>query len=1099
MRRKDIHRIALVWGAAFFCVFIVVNAVIAQSPPDGGGPSGAAEEEEGVGGEYDLDCDNPDLRDDPNWHYYDCHTATPTPTATPTVTPTATDTPTPTPTATATDTPTPTPTATATDTPTPTPTATATDTPTPSITPTLTSTVGVDPITPPPPPADPTDTPIIPTITPVTPTTPSTSPTRPSPTLRVSPSTISVGDTTTVTSSGVPSNTGVKIRYTSQLTHRSACPSPRPSGASDPYTITLSPSNTSVTFIACWSGTATVRLLRASDNQQLGREKTITVRRPSISISGLASSLTKDGKDDERKDAFTVSASNVSSSVTYSIEVLAGNTDIQFDGTCPSTPSSSKSTAEGLSSTFTVHACDTSGATIFASLLHGTRTIALDRQFVRVMPPTAPSPTGLTVDGSTQNRVSLRWNAVSNASKYKLERSSNGSTGWISVNSNITTTSKEATGLDRCTTYYFRVSAAGNGSTYSTAFGDPSSNVPGTTACPPPTPTPTATAIPAPSAKPTLEIHTNGDKLTAAYTIPASTSLYHQLTLFWSADGNSAYQTEGNWNVDQSSLGNVLSPITKPGYYKVGLRACSDQARTDSKCGPYNQSSRILFPRLLPPSISVSNDGTKIRSTYNIPAPTLYYRLALFTYPDNQPQPGGVRPTSSGTLEFRPRIAGEYRVGITVCQDRSRTDCRAYVYSSDSSVVEKLTPPDTLDVIQIPSTLSGQNLQRKAKLTWGTVTGATEYVLEGKSPSGQWSTVPTVSSVSSREHTVALDDILVSNRHYDYRVIVSGDASKRTLNSEPSDTIRIVDSPILSVDGDSRTAPSNQGKAVAKWTKPSDVGTGGYTIRWRKLGGTHSDPTWTIESNLPDYGSNTDIYTSPDPEEMEVTDPNQTSATIQPLELDSIYAVQLNYTTTGGIHVFSGRDAYVLPTRAVPAVGTRVASIYVNHRGATRPFRYRICLETFPNEQFSATDTRNKREAWKQIIQHAFEQWEVATDGLIQMTYDAPTPPDTKNCADYSDIVQAVVTQIQQDEREFSNPPDDLIRYNVRELLQSLREGGAFVQPLSDNRTWNEVIMLDDVQGDLRTIIDAGSGSYAIFTSICHSSRIPRTRRRPRL
>ena len=36
MRRQDIHRIALVWGAAFFCVFVAVNAVGAQSQPDGG-------------------------------------------------------------------------------------------------------------------------------------------------------------------------------------------------------------------------------------------------------------------------------------------------------------------------------------------------------------------------------------------------------------------------------------------------------------------------------------------------------------------------------------------------------------------------------------------------------------------------------------------------------------------------------------------------------------------------------------------------------------------------------------------------------------------------------------------------------------------------------------------------------------------------------------------------------------------------------------------------------------------------------------------------------------------------------------------------------
>ena len=803
----------------------------------------------------------------------------------------------------------------------------------------------------------------------------------------------------------------------------------------------------------------------------------------------------------------------MSSSVTYSIEVLAGNTDIQFDGTCPSTPSSSKSTAESLSGStsyrrsFTVHACDTSGASVFASLLHGTRTIAYTYKFVRVTPPPAPPPTGLTVTRSTQNSVSLSWNSVSNASKYKLERSRNGSTGWISVDSEITdpTTSKEATGLDRCTTYYFRVSAAGNGSKYSTAFGDPSSNVSGTTTgCPTPTanPTPTAippTAIPAPAARPTLKIHTSGDKLTAAYTIPASTSHYHQLTLFWSADGNSTYQTEKNLNVDQSSQGNVLSPITKPGYYKVGLRACPDQARTASKCGPYTYNQRgpngsyLLFPPSLPaPAVLVNSNGTSIEAKYTLPDAAFYYKLALYkvsqstsppTYdeqntglPFSPPRPAP--PATTGSHSFTPTEAGMYAVGLTVCLNVARDNCPfpKPAYSSSATNITKLEKPaaDTFDVIPLPSELNptnGSEIQRKAKLTWSAVTSATGYVVEGRAPSGSWPAVPSVSSSSSREHMVVLDDVLVTNEYYDYRVIAVG---RGFLNSEPSDTVRIVDSPILSIDGDSSTAPANQGKAVVKWASASDVDSSGYTLRFRELGNDHGGRShtallWEIDDqSLPgSFGAN---------DKKTVTG---SETTINNLNLDSIHAVQLNYTTTGGIHVFSGRDAYVLPTRTAPAANTLVASISVDHRGATKPFTYRICSETFPNEQFSATDTRNKREAWKQIIQHAFEQWEIATDGLIQMTYDAPTPQDPKECADYSDIIQEVVDEINKP----SSRTDEQIRDDVREALRLLRENDVdvFDQPMIDDKTWNEVIMLDDVHGRLRTIIDAGSSRYAIF------------------
>ena len=97
----------------------------------------------------------------------------------------------------------------------------------------------------------------------------------------------------------------------------------------------------------------------------------------------------------------------------------------------------------------------------------------------------APAPTGLRVTSSTANSVSLRWYSVTNAYRYKLERSTSSSGPWTDARSETGDTSGTAT-LECSTTYYFRVSARGDGSPYSTTFGSASSSVSrATSACAP--------------------------------------------------------------------------------------------------------------------------------------------------------------------------------------------------------------------------------------------------------------------------------------------------------------------------------------------------------------------------------------------------------------------------------------------------------------------------------------------------------------------------------------------------------------------------------------------------------------------------------------
>ena len=276
--------------------------------------------------------------------------------------------------------------------------------------------------------APPPDTPT-PTATPTSVPTP-TGP------LSASPTTIFIGETTTLTVKDLtPSNTQVKLVYDTKLTHRDLCPEVR--AASSHNTVTLTPPITPVPFIGCWQGTANVTLRTVDGNVELD-DVDITVQSPSVDISDLKSSL---GKGEQNE--FSVSVSNISSEVSYRIEALAGDSDLSFTDDCENPETTKQSgdlsgDAEHEASTkFTLYACKLGGATVFASLLHGNRTIGLDSQYVSVTTPTptptrapAPPPSTFTApsnfryvpSSTTSGRATFYWTAARNADSHKIEK-----------------------------------------------------------------------------------------------------------------------------------------------------------------------------------------------------------------------------------------------------------------------------------------------------------------------------------------------------------------------------------------------------------------------------------------------------------------------------------------------------------------------------------------------------------------------------------------------------------------------------------------------------------------------------------------------------
>ena len=79
-------------------------------------------------------------------------------------------------------------------------------------------------------------------------------------------------------------------------------------------------------------------------------------------------------------------------------------------------------------------------------------------------PVSAPDPTVLSVTSHSRSTIGLAWDDVAGETGYRIERSADGETGWVSIG----TTGQDVaeytdTGLDPSTTYFYRVIAINDG------------------------------------------------------------------------------------------------------------------------------------------------------------------------------------------------------------------------------------------------------------------------------------------------------------------------------------------------------------------------------------------------------------------------------------------------------------------------------------------------------------------------------------------------------------------------------------------------------------------------------------------------------------
>ena len=783
----------------------------------------------------------------------------------------------------------------------------------------------------------------------------------------------------------------------------------------------------------------------------------VTVSYPgSISISGLLSSISK-GED----DSFSVSASSLDENTTYTVWVSTNNSDIGFNDTCTDRQEdeTENSSSTSFDPTFELYACDVTGGTVTASLRVGTTVVATVTQNVTVNYPGSISISGLdsSMSKGESDSFSVSASSLDENTAYTV---------WVSTNNS------DIGFNDTCTDRQEDESENSDSTTFNPTFTLYACDVTGGTVTASlrvgTALVATATQNVTVSEAETIEIFALGASMEEGgsniFRVTVSRlDSSRSYSISATVSGNKIFlhdncsQVSDSVNVDANSTdysANFEVHGCNPG---VGTVTVTLNGGNETKTASQDV---IVFPTFSgPPTIAMSSDRTSIRSIYTLPTDSNFeYQLAVMRASDSSfSSTADIVHTAfqhSSPWTYTPTEPGWYKIAVRACTPT--VECGPYYRSTGS--LYKLVPPDALNLIPLP--------RRRARLDWvpPTVNIATaRFTVELQAAGESW-TSPRVENLGSgvTELLLDLDKILAAQNKglsdspfaYEVRIRATVPGATVVLDSQDGETITIIDSPIISINGDSSLPDGVHGppiaKAEVKWTKPNDVE--GYTLRWRKLGDDtsgkhHTDAEWSLDdSTHPSHFLGAESIDVPNQESFVVRAP------IHSLEMGEIYAFQLNYTTSAG-EVFSARDRYAWPSDRAAGDGERIASFPLNHPVASRTYNYRICEETF----FPAT----RQEDWRNLINHALGQWQLATAGLVTMDFEED-PSDTSDnprslpCASYETIVpQALATANRLLRSHQGMLTEELLRSHLERLY-------GWTHFVYEDKQLNEIIMVDN-------------------------------------
>ena len=372
--------------------------------------------------------------------------------------------------------------------------------------------------------------------------------------------------------------------------------------------------------------------------------------------------------------------------------------------------------------------------------------------------PNAPAPTGLSAGSSTNTSVSLSWNSVTNAYRYRLERSTRSSGPWTVISSTISSTSHTATGLTPGLTYYFKVSARGDGSPYSTTFGSASSPVSIDTPVQiPPVPT--------------------GLRATANTYTGVSLSWY-SLTNAYRYKLERSTSSTGPWTTVSSTISGTSSTVTGliPGltyYFRVSARGDGSPYSTTfgTASSPVSRPTDPYTPPTLTGLRATANTENGVSLSWNSLTDAAAYKL------ERSLSSSGPWTVVSSTIPSTStsHTAAGLTCGLTYYfRVSARGDGSPY-----STTFGTATSPVSRDTGTCPTAPAPTGLEAAAStatgisLSWTAVTDAAAYKMEQREGStGPWTEVS--STITSTSHDVTG---LTCNTTYYFRVSANGDGS----------------------------------------------------------------------------------------------------------------------------------------------------------------------------------------------------------------------------------------------------------------------------------------------------------------------------------
>ena len=513
--------------------------------------------------------------------------------------------------------------------------------------------------------------------------------------------------------------------------------------------------------------------------------------------------------------------------------------------------------------------------------------------------------------------------------------------------------------------------------------------------------------------------------------------------------------------------------------------------------------------------ITVSWDTDGSVATYKLEyavagTPTPTWSVVATVTPAPASTPTSYEVTSTSSLSLTLTCGTEYLFRVSAIGDGMAHNGITYSSFSFGDTSDPLDPSAAAktDFFCTPQNLTITPLaERRALLSWSSVDNVTaNYVIKARKFPDPTSANPPpdyadVESTSLLIHDISLDSILGADglaEHPAYQFIVQATVD---IDSGPtvstmifeSAPIIIVDTPILSANGSSVGAAMDEGKAALKWTPienvlfdDSDYENGFYSFRYRRftefpdVGGTpHTMIGWK-PGQAPDPTAVPPVPAKENFAQAEIASTTDSGGriggvqfTLGPdnspdngppdkdngLTLYEVYAIQLTYEVdiNGVTHrVFAGRDAYVWPSDRAAGNGERVATFPVKYQLANKTYYYRICENSFPQS------IRVDLEAY---IDHAFSQWELATDDWVSFEHD-----DSLNCEYYLAFLTPIRESIQQLTPDPANLPSDaVIEAHVNGLLSQYRVVGIITparvaRALAHSREEqvSEIYMIDD-------------------------------------